>query len=56
MDDIIKKLKEDISSIKSSQELSELKAKYLGKKGSITELSAKMKEISNEQKKDLVKL
>lgn len=52
MENVIKKLKEDISSIKTPQELSELKAKYLGKKGSITALSSKMKELSNEEKKE----
>ncbi|MBR3229863.1 MAG: phenylalanine--tRNA ligase subunit alpha, partial [Bacilli bacterium] len=52
MEDIIKNLKKEIASVKSIQDLSELKAKYLGKKGSISSLSLKMKEIANEKKKE----
>ena len=52
MEDIIKELKKEITSVKSIQDLSELKAKYLGKKGSISSLSLKMKEIANEKKKE----
>ena len=49
MEDIIKELKKEITSVKSIQELSELKAKYLGKKGSISSLSLKMKEIAKQK-------
>ena len=52
MEKIIKDLEKDIKSVKSIQELSELKAKYLGKKGSITLLSSKMRDIPNEEKKE----
>ena len=52
MEDIIKNLKKEITSVKSIQDLSELKAKYLGKKGSISSLSLKMKEIASEEKKE----
>lgn len=52
MDNLISELKKKLEKIKSTQELSEVKAKYLGKKGSITELSSKMKEIANDQKKE----
>ena len=52
MESIIKELKKEISSVKSVQDISELKAKYLGKKGSISMLSLKMKEIANEKKKE----
>ena len=52
MDNLISELKKKLEKIKSTQELSEVKAKYLGKKGSITELSSKMKEIADEQKKE----
>ena len=52
MENIIKELKKEISSVKSIQDISELKAKYLGKKGSISALSLKMKEIPNEEKKE----
>ena len=52
MESIIKEMKKEISSVKSIQDISELKAKYLGKKGSISALSLKMKEIPNEEKKE----
>ena len=40
MDNLISELSKKLEKVKSSQELSELKAKYLGKKGSITSLSS----------------
>lgn len=52
MESIIKELKKEISSVKSIQDINELKSKYLGKKGSISALSLKMKEIANEEKKE----
>ena len=52
MEDIIKELKKEISSVKSIQDINELKSKYLGKKGSISALSLKMKGIANEEKKE----
>lgn len=52
MENIIKELKKEISSVKSIQDINELKSKYLGKKGSISALSLKMKEIANEEKKE----
>ena len=52
MDNLINELKKEISLVKTNIELSELKAKYLGKKGSITLLSSKMKELSTDEKKE----
>ena len=52
MESIIKELKKEISSVKSIQDINELKSKYLGKKGSISALSLKMKELTNEKKKE----
>lgn len=52
MEDLIKKLKKDLESINKTPDLNDLKAKYLGKKGSISLLSSKMKELSNEKKKE----
>ena len=52
MDEIINRLKKDIENVKNSQDMSEIKARYLGKKGSISELNSKMRELSNEKKKE----
>ena len=51
MEKILNDLKKELKEIKDSQKLSELKAKYLGKKGSISALSAKIKDLNNEEKK-----
>jgi phenylalanyl-tRNA synthetase alpha chain len=48
-------LKKEMENIKTVNELSELKARYLGKKGSVTELSSYMKELSIEAKKEFGK-
>lgn len=54
--EIINNLKEEIKKIFKEeltlQKLSDLKVEYLGKSGKITELSKKMKDIPNEEKKD----
>lgn len=52
MESIIDKLKKDLEDVHSSHTISEVKARYLGKKGSISALSLKMKEIQNEKKKE----
>ena len=44
-------IEEDKKSIKTIQELNDLKVKYMGKKGIITELNAKIKDVANEEKK-----
>lgn len=51
LDSILETLKSDLSAVKTNHELSEIKTKYLGKKGKITVLSAKIKDLSNEEKK-----
>ena len=45
-------LKEEIKDNLTSKELNDLKVKYMGKKGLITELQSKIKEVPNEQKKE----
>ena len=51
MEEILKQLKEEIINVDDIQKLNDLKVKYLGKKGSITVLSSKMSELSNEEKR-----
>ncbi len=55
MDNILNELKQELDTINTIQEISEIKAKYLGKKGSISLLSAKIKDLSNEEKKEFGK-
>lgn len=52
MDDLIKELKKNLDDVQSIQSLNDMKSKYLGKKGSISALSLKMKEINKEKKKE----
>jgi len=52
MEEIIVDLRKSLDEINNTESLRELKAKYLGKKGSITVLSSKMREIPNEEKKE----
>ncbi len=52
MEKILDELKKDLNEIKSIQVLNELKAKYLGKKGSISSLSSKIKDMTAEEKKN----
>lgn len=51
LDSILETLKSDLNTVNTQHELSEIKTKYLGKKGEITLLSAKIKDLSNEEKK-----
>ena len=44
-------IEEDKKSVKTIQELNELKVKYMGKKGIISELNSKIKDVPNEEKK-----
>ena len=45
-------LLKDIEKINDEKELNELKVNYIGKKGKITELNTKIKELPNESKKE----
>jgi len=60
MEERIKKIREeldsDIKTITNLNELTEVKVKYLGKKGCITELTSNMNELSIEEKKIVGKL
>ena len=51
LDNILSKLKEDLKGVDSEREINEVKTKYLGKKGEITALYAKMRELSASEKK-----
>ncbi len=51
LEKIKKELQEDLQNVKTETFLNELKVKYLGKKGLITELNSEIKNIPNEEKK-----
>ena len=51
LDNILNNLKNDLEIIITEHDLNEVKAKYLGKKGEITTLYSKMKDLSNDEKK-----
>ena len=57
MEENIKSIREnidkEIGSVKNLQELNELKSRYLGKEGTVSELSKGMKDVPNEQKKEV---
>ena len=52
MEKIKEELELDLEKITSIKELTELKVKYFGKKGIITDLQSKIKDIPNEEKKN----
>ena len=52
MEDIKKEIEKDLSSVRDLKSLNELHIKYLSKKGIITELNSKIKDISNDKKKE----
>ena len=49
-------LEKDLQEVKNLHEVSDLKVKYLGKKGLVTELTSNMKDLSIEEKKEIGKL
>ena len=51
--EIISELENDLQIINTSQDLIELKAKYLGKKGLVTVLTSNMKDLSVEERKEV---
>ncbi len=51
LEQILENLKNELKNINDEHSLNEIKTKYLGKKGSITGLSAKIKDLSIEEKK-----
>ena len=51
MEKILDDLKNDLKNIKSIHDLNDIKVKYLGKKGLVTSLYSKMKELTDEEKK-----
>ena len=52
MEDIKKNIDNDIKNVSSVQDLNDLKVKYLGKKGIITELNSKIRDLPNEEKRE----
>ena len=52
MKNIKKDIQQDLENVQDIKTLNDLKIKYIGKKGIITELYSKMKEIPNEEKKE----
>ena len=52
MDKIKKDIEKELKNIKNINILKEVKVKYLGKKGIITELNSKIKDIPKEEKKE----
>jgi len=47
---------EDLKNVKTTMEMNDLKVKYLGKKGLITELTKNMKDLTIEEKKEIGKI
>ena len=52
MDDLLKEIKENLKNVDNLKTLNELRVKYLSKKGPISELSLKMKDLNIEEKKE----
>ena len=52
MDNLLKEIKEKIKKITNLKELNDLKVEYLSKKGPISDLSSKMKDLNVEEKKE----
>ncbi len=56
VESIRKELEQDLASSKTVQDVANLKVKYLGKKGLVTELTSNMKDLSIEEKKEVGRL
>ena len=52
IEEIKKEIEKDLESVKDLKELNELHIKYLSKKGIITELNSKIKDVPNDKKKE----
>ncbi len=52
VENLKKEIKEEIESSKNPNELNDVRIKYIGKKGIITELNSKIKDIPNDEKKE----
>ena len=52
IEDIKKEIEKDLESVKDLKELNELHIKYLSKKGIITELNSKIKDVPKDKKKE----
>ena len=52
IEDIKKEIEKDLEKVKDLKELNELHVKYLSKKGIITELNSKIKDVPNDKKKE----
>ncbi len=52
IEDIKKEIEKDLENVKDLKELNEIHIKYLSKKGIITELNSKIKDIPNDKKKE----
>jgi phenylalanyl-tRNA synthetase alpha chain len=52
MEEIILNIKEDVKKVNTSSELNDLKVKYMGKKGIITELQTQIKDINPAERKE----
>ena len=55
VEEIKNKMQEELQGVCDLKALNDLRVKYLGKKGLITELNSEIKNIPNEEKKALVK-
>ncbi len=53
IDGILAELKSEIDSVKTNQDVTNIKAKYVGKSGYVTELSKLMGSVPNEEKKEV---
>ena len=56
IEEIRNEMLNELEKVSNLKELDELRVKYLGKKGIITELNSEIKNVPNEEKKALVKM